>query len=223
MKKLVCIGGGEIPRFKDGSILPYETKEIDEEIVKLTGKENPKFLFISIASSHPEEYFEGIKKVYSSLGCIVTHLDFNQTYETLNKEILGTDIIYIGGGNTKYLINKLKETELDKLLIKAYNNGIVCSGLSAGSYCWFKYNYDLLEGMGVINAINCVHYDQKNEPSKQKFYSVIKNTNLVGYAIDNCVAVEFIDEKIKIVKSNENKNAYKVTCNNNEINEEIII
>ena len=26
MKKLVCIGGGEIPRYKNGILLPYETK-----------------------------------------------------------------------------------------------------------------------------------------------------------------------------------------------------
>ena len=207
MKKLVCIGGGEIPRYKDGVLLPYETKEIDEEIVRLSGKETPKLLFISIASSHPDEYFNGINKVYTVLGCIVNHLNINQSYEELKKEILGTDIIYIGGGNKKYLINKLKETGIDKLLIQAYNNGIVCSGLSAGSYCWFKYNYDLLEGMGVINAINCVHYDQKDFDSKNKFYNVIKDT----------------DDEIKIVKSNENKNAYKVICNNNEISEKIII
>lgn len=223
MKKLVCIGGGEIPRYKDGVLLPYETKEIDEEIVRLSGKETPKLLFISIASSHPDEYFNGINKVYTVLGCIVNHLNINQSYEELKKEILGTDIIYIGGGNTKYLFNKLKETGIDKLLIQAYNNGIVCSGLSAGSYCWFKYNYDLLEGMGVINAINCVHYDQKDSDSKNKFYNVIKDTGLVGYALDNCVALEFIDDEIKIVKSDENKNAYKVICNNNEISEKIIV
>lgn len=173
MRKLVCIGGGEIPRYKNGKVLPYEIKEIDEEIVRLSQKESPKLLFISIASSHPEEYFEGIKKVYEDLGCVVSHLNINQSYEDLENELLGTDIIYIGGGNTKYLIEKLNETGIDKLLIKAYNNGIVCSGLSAGSYCWFKYNYDSLEGMGVINAINCVHYDQKDETAKNKFYNVI--------------------------------------------------
>ena len=64
MRKLVCIGGGYIPRYMNGVLLPYETKEIDEEIVKLANRENPKFLFISIASAHPDEYFEGIKKVY---------------------------------------------------------------------------------------------------------------------------------------------------------------
>ena len=30
MGKLVCIGGGEIPRIKNGIQLPYETKEIKE-------------------------------------------------------------------------------------------------------------------------------------------------------------------------------------------------
>ena len=96
MKKLVCIGGGEIPRYKDRIILPYETKEIDEEIVRLSNKSNPKFLFISIASSHPGEYFEGIKKVYENLGCIVYHLNTNKQYEDIEKDILDTDIIYIG-------------------------------------------------------------------------------------------------------------------------------
>ena len=221
-KKLVCIGGGEIPRYKNGVFLPYETKEIDEEIVKLSNKEHPKFLFISIASSHPEEYFEGIKKVYEELGCIVKHLDTNKTHNELEKEILNADIIYIGGGNTRHLVEELKDKELDKILIKAYDSGIVCSGLSAGSYCWFKYNYDLIEGMNVINAVNCVHYDQKNEMSKNKFYNVVKEKNIIGYAIDNQVALEFIDDDIKVIKSNPLRNTYKITCNSEKIDEKII-
>lgn len=222
MKKLVCIGGGEIPRYKDGILLPYETKEIDEEIVRLSNKSNPKFLFISIASSHPEEYFEGIKKVYEKFGCIVSHLNINKSYDDIKKDILNTDIIYIGGGNTDHLMEVLKEKGIDKILITAYENEIVCSGLSAGSYCWFNCNYDLIEGMNVINAVNCVHYDQKDKIAKEKLYSVIKEKGLVGYAIDNCVALEFINNEIKVVKSNNNMNAYKIIYNDNKIIEEII-
>ena len=219
-KKLVCIGGGEIPRYKDGILLPYETKEIDKEIVKLSNKEHPRFLFISIASSHPEEYFEGIKKVYEELGCIVSHLNINKSFDELEHDILNTDIIYIGGGNTKYLVEQLKSTGIDKLLIKAYNSGIVCSGLSAGSYCWFKYNYDLIEGMNVINAVNCVHYDQKDEISKNKLYDVVNEKNIIGYAIDNQVALEFIDNDIKVIKSNDTKNAYRISSIDGKIVEE---
>lgn len=219
-KKLVCIGGGEIPRYKNGVFLPYETKEIDEEIVKLSNKEHPKFLFISIASSHPEEYFEGIKKVYEELGCIVKHLDTNKTHNELEKEILNADIIYIGGGNTRHLVEELKDKELDKILIKAYNSGIVCSGLSAGSYCWFNCNYDLIKGMNVINAVNCVHYDQKDEKSKNKLYDVVKEKNIIGYAIDNQVALEFIDDDINVIKSNDTKNAYRISSIAGKIVEE---
>ena len=76
--------------------------------------------------------------------------------------------------------------------------------------------------MNVINAVNCVHYDQKDEESKIKLYNVVKENKLVGYAIDNQVALEFIDDEIKVMKSNSLKNAYKITCANEEIVEEIM-
>ncbi len=220
MKKLVCIGGGEIPRYKDGVLLPYETKEIDEEIVRLSNKSNPNLLFISIASSNPDEYFKGIKNVFSKLGCNVSHLDINKSYDEIKDSILNTDIIYVGGGNTKHLMEVLKDKKIDELLIEAYNKGIVCSGLSAGSYCWFKCNYDLIEGMNVINAINCVHYDVKDNVAKNKLYDVVRNKNLVAYALDNQVALKIIDDKISVIKSNKDKNAYKITFTDNKIVEE---
>ncbi len=222
MKKLVCIGGGNVPRYMKGTLLPHETKEIDEEIVKLANKKNPRFLFISLASAHPDEYYEGIFKVYNELGCTVSHLDANKSYKEIEKEILNSDIIYVGAGDTKRLFDELRNRNIDKLLIEAYNRGTVCAGISAGSYCWFKYTYNSLEGMNIINAVNCVHYDQKDEIAKEKLYNVVKEKGLVGYAIDNFVALEFIDDEIKVIKSNEDMNAYRVVYDNGKITEEII-
>jgi len=219
MKKLVCIGGGEIPRTKNGIQLPYETKEIDEEIIRLSGKKNPRILFIGTASSHSYDYYLVIKKVFGRLGGIVTNLDLlTENIDMINveKQIFNTDIIYVGGGDTRFMLEKWRELGVDKLLIQAYNKGIVCSGLSAGSYCWFKYNYDLIEGMGIINAINCVHYDQKDSEAKQKFLKIIKDHNLIGYALENCTALEIIDGEEKIIKSNPNKNAFKIYYENEE-------
>ena len=64
--------------------------------------------------------------------------------------------------------------------------------------------------MGIVNAINCVHYDQKDDEAKEKFYNVIKEKNMEGIALDNCVAIEYIDGVEKIIKSNPNRNAYKI-------------
>lgn len=223
--KIVCIGGGEIPRNKNGIILPYETEEIDKEIVKLSEKPNPKLLFVGTASSHSEEYFNVIKDIYTKLGCIVSNLDIiNNKFdeETLESIVFGTDIVYVGGGNTRFMLEKWRECGLDKILKKAYEKNIVLSGLSAGSYCWFKYNYDMIEGLGLIDAINCVHYNLKDKESKNKFYKVIKDKNMIGYAIDNCVALEFIDDTIKIIKSNKKMSAYKVEYLNGEIIEKVM-
>ena len=173
MGKLVCIGGGEIPRIKNGIKLPYETKEIDEEIVRISEKENPKLLFIGTASSNSYDYFLTIKEIFEKLGCNVSNLDLLKSdldMKQVRETILNTDIIYIGGGNTKFMLEKWRELGVDKILLEAYQKGIVCSGLSAGSYCWFKYNYDMLEGIGIINAVNCVHYEQKDIEARNKFY-----------------------------------------------------
>ena len=227
MGKLICIGGGEIPRIKNGIQLPYETREIDEEIVRLSQKQNPKLLFIGTASSNSYDYFLVIKELFEKLGCSVSNLDLlkeNLDMEQVKEDILNTDIIYVGGGNTKFMLEKWRTLGVDNLLLEAYNKGIVCSGLSAGSYCWFKYNYDLLEGIGIVNAVNCVHYEQKDMEAKNKFYNVIKEKGLDGIALENCVALEIIDGEMKIIKSDSSKNAYKISYdrNNSKFIEKII-
>ena len=225
MDKLVCIGGGEIPRIKNGVSLPYETKEIDEEIVKLSDKENPELLFIGTASKDNNEYFLAIKDIFEKLGCNVYNLNLledNLDTGNIKKLILNTDIIYVGGGDTRFMLQRWKKFGVDKLLIQAYNMGIVCSGLSAGSYCWFKYNYDLIEGLGIINAVNCVHYEEKDEIARNKFYDVIKEKKLDGIALENCTALKIVDGKMNVIKSNKDRNAYKITYKDGNFIETII-
>ena len=113
MGKLVCIGGGEIPRVKNGIQLPYETKEIDEEIVRLSDKPNPKLLFIGTASTNSYDYFLVIKKIFEDLGCIVENLDLLNDLidmKEVERQILNTDIIYVGGGNTRFMLEKWRSS-----------------------------------------------------------------------------------------------------------------
>ena len=70
MKKLMLIGGGDTGRGNTS----YNTKEIDEEIVKMTEKENPNFLFIGLASSHSDSYYDTMKKIFRDLGCTPVYL-----------------------------------------------------------------------------------------------------------------------------------------------------
>ena len=50
VRKIIAIGGGENGRINSkGEKLPYELAEIDKEIIRVSGKENPRVLFLAHA------------------------------------------------------------------------------------------------------------------------------------------------------------------------------
>jgi len=179
MQKIVAIGGGEIGR----PGFPIETTSIDKEIISLSGKEKPKLLFIPTASSDSESYFEVVKKHFGKrLGCAVDVLYLLKNKHPkgeIEKKILNSDIIYVGGGNTLKMMKTWRKLGVDTILLKAYKKGIVLSGVSAGAICWFSFgNSDSLlfskrnapmikvRGLGFINLLFCPHYDVEKNVSR---------------------------------------------------------
>ena len=72
----------------------------------------------------------------------------------------------------------------------------------------------------IILSISIFSYITNN--ITPKIYDVVKKTGLDGIALENCVALEVIDCKMKIITSDNSKNAYKITYKNNEFTEEIL-
>ena len=66
-RKIVAIGGGKNGRLKsDGTREPYETEIFDKEIIRLTGKQHPNFLFLGHSQPEPESetgYFITTKNI----------------------------------------------------------------------------------------------------------------------------------------------------------------
>lgn len=221
-RKLVAIGGGKIPKWsfttKDDKEIEYETKEIDQEIVRLSGKVKPRFLFIGTASRDNETYFEAIKEIYEGLGAVVQQLsleEFNEMHETkeefinrIREIILSADIIYIGGGNTKHMIEVWKDFYIENILKEALADGSVLAGFSAGSYIMFKCNYELIEGMNLISMVNIVHYDEKSDEKKLAFKNTVLEKGIPGIALDNGIALEVIDDSVRIIKAIKSAGAY---------------
>ena len=141
-KKIVAIGGGENGRLlEDGTFAPYNTQKIDEEIVKLSNKENPHFLFINHAMPSleiQESYFQTMQKIYGNkFNCICKNLKTNELDDKLKvkEKIEWADIIYEGGGDTAYMINLWKNTGFDKFLYDAWNKGkVICGELLSIKY-----------------------------------------------------------------------------------------
>ena len=48
------------------------------------------------------------------------------------------DVIYVGGGNTKSMLAVWRDWDLPRPLRRAWMNGTVLAGISAGAICWFR-------------------------------------------------------------------------------------
>lgn len=222
MKKLVLIGGGDTGRGDK----EYNTKEIDEEVVKMTGKENPNFLFIGLASSHSDSYYDTMKKIYKELGCTPVYLKKSNILnnpDIVENKIKDADIIYICGGDTVKLLNDVKEYKIDKLLLEAYNNGTVLAGMSAGAILLSNKGfsdsliirgesdkYEFLKGLNFIDINFCPHYntDPKKTTDLEEYLS---NSKDEVYCLENCTALKVEDSKISIIKSDKNAKAYIIS------------
>ncbi len=234
-RKIVAIGGGEIgsPR------CPVETIAIDKEIIRLTGKKSPKVLFIPTASSDSEGYYKTVQKHFGKrLGCRTDALWLikeKPSRKEIEKKVMDSDIVYVGGGNTQKMLRVWKSYGLDKILKKAWDKGVVLSGLSAGSICWFRagtsdsrrFNNpaaDLIKvsGLGFIPATHSPHYDVEKDrrPGLKK---IMKKTPGVAIAIDNCCAVEFVDDTYRVIASKRSARAYKVYWKAGKYHEEEIL
>lgn len=240
MGKIIAIGGGEIGRpHKNGGFYPVETTSIDKEIINQTGKSNPKLLFIPTASADSKKYFDVVKKHFSKLGCKVDVLYLIK--EKLSKKqiqemILSTDIVYVGGGNTLKMLTIWRRMGIDSILRKAHKKGVVLSGLSAGAICWFKFgNSDSrkftsgsnrlikVTGLGLIDALHCPHYDKEKHRQIDLKKMMKKTSRIVSIALENCCAIEVINNQFRVLKSNSAAKAYKIYWKGNKYFKEEII
>ena len=227
MGKIIASGGGEIGRpHEKGGFYPIETLRIDKEIIKQSNKKNPKLLFIPTASDDNKGYFNVVKNYFSKWGCNVDVLYLireKPTKKKIENKILSADIIYVGGGNTLKMMTLWRKLGVDKILKKAHEKGIVLSGVSAGSICWFKCgnsdsrkfptgSNELIKvtGLGLINALHCPHYDVEKHRQKDLKKMMKKIPKIVSIALENCSAIEIINDQYRIIKSKINAKAYKI-------------
>ena len=225
MKKMVLIGGGDIGRGNTA----YETKEIDEEIVNMTNIDKPNFLFIGLASSFSDSYYDTIKKIYKNLGCETVYLkkkNIINNPDIVKDKISNAAIIYIGGGDSIKLINEIKEYKLDILLKEAYKKGTILVGISAGAILLSKEGFSdslilrnesnkhsFVEGINLNNLIISPHYNSSIEKTNELKEQI--STRKV-YGLENCTALKIEDDKISIIKSNPEKNVYLLSNNQEE-------
>lgn len=215
-KKIVAIGGGENGRpLVNGKLAPYETEPMDREIIKLTEKGKPNFLFMAhsqaVSKESQEAYYQTMKKIYGEkFGCNCQNLKSDElsNIEVVKKKIDWADIIYEGGGDTPSMIELWRNTGFDKILYEAWCKGKVICGISAGAVCWFKscdsescrVEEKEVECLGWIDAHCTPHCEEQGRYEITK--KNLRENGLVGIMLSDCAALEIIDNKYRMITSN---------------------
>ena len=217
--RLVLIGGGENGRVKsNGHRTKYETRIIDEEIIKLSNIENPNILFIAHGMKDEEgelNYYNLIRNTYGKL----LHSNLKQLLSSdlknidKVKELLDwSEVIYIGGGNTMNMLKLWKSYNFDNMILEYAKSKRVIAGLSAGANILSKKSltdslkdisednpFVLMDGLSLINIIFVPHANKDDKEIIIK--ELIKDEKIPTLLLSNCMSLFIDDDKYKLVSS----------------------
>ena len=215
--KIVAIGGGNNSDIhKNGEPDIYEQENIDREIIRITGKSNPKVLFIPHASDDEYGSFRKICNTYGVMyQCPVKMMSKYWLNDSKMVDVFlnWADIIYVGGGNTREMLKIWHETGFDQKLIDTAKKNKVLCGISAGAGCWFNYTCsDYLqmetgditsplmpvEGLGLVDLVFNPHANYSGR--MKAIQKITENLNKNGLSLTNNMAIEIMDDEYKLIR-----------------------
>jgi len=151
-----------------------------------------KIIFVPTASRSEEElkYVDESKKELLDLGVLENNIKtLNLDKPVLFQEVEDFDVIYVCGGNTFYLLNKVRETGFDKVIIEFAKTDKLYFGVSAGSIL-------------VCPNIDIASPFDEND---------VNLTDLTGLNLtDVIVSPHYKDEEKTIIDDFKKKSQYKV-------------
>ena len=212
-RRIVAMGGGGF--WTEPSLL-------DEFVISQARVSNPRVCFVPTASGDSETYITAFYRSYAALDCRLSDLTlFERTVADLEQFVLSHDVIYVGGGNTASMLAVWRVHGLDQLLVRAWEEGIVMCGLSAGMNCWFQQSVTdsfgahrlaaLDDGLGLISGSCCPHYN--GEALRRGAYEHFVGSGDLhdGYAADDGVALVFHGTELHdVVSSEPGSAAYRI-------------
>jgi dipeptidase E len=225
---IVAMGGG-------GFSMEPENPLLDNFVLGLSRRQPARVCFVPTASADSATYIVRFYRAFAGR-CIATDLTLwnspSLTRQPARTSELATfvaeqDVIYVGGGDTANLLVLWRRHGLDVLLRRAWSNGVVLAGVSAGMLCWFRGgvtdSYGGLEplndGLGLVDATACPHYDGERE-RRPTYHRLIAGGMQPGYAADDGAALHFCGPNlIEVISSRPQANAYRVELADGHVSE----
>ena len=118
---------------------------LDEHALTLTGVPCPRVCFLPTASGDADHYIVRFYRAFAAGRCQPSHVSLFRRdggASDLASHLLEQDLVYVGGGSVISLLGTWGAHGIDAMLRAAWEAGVVMTGLSAGSLCWFDSRDD---------------------------------------------------------------------------------
>lgn len=211
MRQIIAMGGGGFWMEPDNPLL-------DRYVIEASASANPRICFIPTACGDAEPRIRQFHEAFGKLPCRPAHLSLFRDPSDREAIIRESDIIYVGGGNTRLMLAAWRTYNVDALLREAYAAGKVLCGLSAGAICWFEEGVTDSDGpLGPMECLgwlkgSCVpHYD--GEPERRPTYQRLLKAGAIsaGIALDDGAAAHYVDGSLdRVVTSRPAAKAFSV-------------
>ncbi len=220
-RTILAMGGG-------GFTMEPDNPALDDLILDLTGRREPRILFLPTASGDPARQIAAFHERYGGRACRPRDLSLFRLAderESLEDVILRQDAIYVGGGSMRNLLAIWRAHGLDELLVRAWEGGTVLAGLSAGAMCWMQGGVTRsggtpapISGLGLVPGSLTVHADGEPERLPAWLAAVRAGELPGGWAADDGVGLVFDGRRLdRVVTSRPGTTALRVDCVGGEL------
>jgi dipeptidase E len=217
-KQIVAFGGF--------ALAEEDHRELESELLRMTGKERPRVCFLPTASADDADYTVMFYEAFSGQAD-PTHVVFHPWPPTdLRERIVGSDLVFVGGGNTANMLATWRVHGVDAMLREAWEAGAILCGTSAGMICWFEagvtdsFGPDLCgmrDGLGFLPGSACPHYDAE-ELRRPRYHELVREGFPAGYAAEDDVGLVFHGTQLaEAVSAGPGKRAYRVELREGEV------
>lgn len=168
---------------------------------------SPRLCIIATALGDHPTYLTAMYAAFGRAGFCVTHLALTPQPNTtdIRRLLLRQDIIWVAGGSVANLLALWRVHELGPILQECWHAGVVLTGVSAGSVCWFSGGTTdsfglplrpVLDGLGFLPYSNSPHHDTEAE-RRPAITNLVREQRLPScYATDNGAALTFFGTEL---------------------------
>jgi peptidase E len=211
--------------FKSGYRIDIEFGPLIDYTFELSGVQGrrPRICFVGTAGGDQRFWNAWFSEAGAAAGVDVSHLNlFNMPpTDDLDDFVGSCDVVWVNGGSVANLLAVWEVHGIGAVMRRAWEAGVVLSGVSAGSLCWHaagptdSYGPELrlqTNCLGFLPYGNGVHFDAEKRRRPMVHESVAAGTLPTTYCTDNNAGLLYRGTTmVEAVSERDGALAYRVT------------